>query len=461
MAISFDASTKYLSRTTNLPGITAFTMMGWFKLPYTRAAFQGLMCFGTNNGGTDWYYAGTLGDGVTGQLWNAVAQGSGSSFVNQKWTHVALVISGTGAGQALMYRDGVLDVTAAGSAVPTAAVMLIGTDAFSPAEYATCLAENVLVYSAALSQAEVQAQMALDNKTTPARTANLNGWYPLEGDAKDYSGNGYDWTVNGAPGYFEGRYPRPRAYVPNGVIARSPLANVNSVEFTADANFYTRTAGLLNYNAAYTCMFWVWVSSLANYAHFWGAVNGAEGANDYINSDFVGHDSASTAVRMAAYSATVGTPTLARALPIGDWTHVTLRRSSATLLEVFLNAEPTAVLSDVTDVTLRLSVGTEVLGRLNGAYGLRGRLANLKQWSRALSTAEIFAERASLDPVSTSSINEIWDFIPGANKLVGRLNGYTWTLNGTVNSHAGPPLLSLPSRPNFRNFPHPVLKRFA
>lgn len=210
MALAFTKLANYLSRLTNLPTITAFSMMAWVKQPYLVAQYQGMLCFGKNDGSTNWYYAGTLGDGVQGQLYNSNLQGQGSNFIIQKWTHLAMTVAGSGASQAKMYRDGVVDVTADGSATITADIMLLGRDAYSSPENSIILMENALVYSAAVSQADIQAQMILKPWDTPARSANLNSWSPLEFDAKDYSGNGYDWTVNGAPTYHQGMFSRPK-----------------------------------------------------------------------------------------------------------------------------------------------------------------------------------------------------------------------------------------------------------
>ncbi len=49
---------------------------------------------------------------------------------------------------------------------------------------------NVQIYNTSLSATEVQGLYAGGIGGTPTRLQNLLGWWPLSGDANDYSGNG-------------------------------------------------------------------------------------------------------------------------------------------------------------------------------------------------------------------------------------------------------------------------------
>ena len=49
---------------------------------------------------------------------------------------------------------------------------------------------NIQVYNATLSSGEVQALNAEGIGGAPIRPTNLTGWWPLNGNANDYSGNG-------------------------------------------------------------------------------------------------------------------------------------------------------------------------------------------------------------------------------------------------------------------------------
>jgi hypothetical protein len=54
MAVRFDASGDYLRRTTNLPPIAGFTVMGWFKITTDRNNYSTFIGYGESSG-FDWY----------------------------------------------------------------------------------------------------------------------------------------------------------------------------------------------------------------------------------------------------------------------------------------------------------------------------------------------------------------------------------------------------------------------
>jgi hypothetical protein len=56
---------------------------------------------------------------------------------------------------------------------------------------------NVQVYSTALTSQEIQYLYQQGLGGGPVRLQNLVGWWPLNGDAKDYSGNNNHGTING------------------------------------------------------------------------------------------------------------------------------------------------------------------------------------------------------------------------------------------------------------------------
>src|SRR5690606_31891259 len=68
-------------------------------------------------------------------------------------------------------------------------------------EYINGRTAHVRVWAAALSQAELEAEMA---SATVVRTANLWGDWPLDGDANDISGNGRNLTASGTVAWVDG-----------------------------------------------------------------------------------------------------------------------------------------------------------------------------------------------------------------------------------------------------------------
>lgn len=218
----------------------------------------------------------------------------------------------------------------------------------------------------------------------------------------------------------------------------------NAIRFDNIADILNRTTNVLDYNSPYTCMFWVYISAnTGSYGHFWSTTILTPQPNDYTNSDFTGHDNSNPRLHRAGAVITppgAGGYPLGTALSLTTYYHITARRSSATLFEVFLDAAPTADLTDTTDITGRTASANETIGNLNSLYNLDGRIGCMKQWTTALTTTEIAAEKPYSNAIKTANLHEVWNFVPGPSRLVGDINGYTWTESGTTTDEAGPPV---------------------
>lgn len=196
-SVRFDASTDQLSRTNTMPTITAFTFMCWVKVSVDRNAFSCFINFHNSGSGSGYYYMGTDSDGTTFALYNNSTVVAGSALTVGTWYHVAMVCSGTGAGQFLGYLNGALNITHAGNAAQTAGGIWVGAT-----NEGTSLALNgsvaaIKIYSAALSAADIQRE---SKSYRPKRTANLNGWYPctsIASDEIDFSGAGLTFSQGG------------------------------------------------------------------------------------------------------------------------------------------------------------------------------------------------------------------------------------------------------------------------
>jgi Concanavalin A-like lectin/glucanases superfamily len=229
----------------------------------------------------------------------------------------------------------------------------------------------------------------------------------------------------------------------------------NSVVFDADSDYLTRTSNIINHNSPYTWMGWVYPVSWASFGHIWGVAAGSEGSGDYSNSDSIGHSNASPgALRLGAVNSGSYTYPEGSNLTASTWTHLTVIRESTTSLKVYINGSATPNITDTQNVgsPSRTSSTFEILGRLNGGYGFRGRIAMVKEWSTALTTTELAAEKDYAYAVKTANLIEVWKFVTGANLLIGSEHGYTWTTHGTVGEAAGPDLNETVSTKSFPAF---------
>jgi Concanavalin A-like lectin/glucanases superfamily len=192
LSVLFDASTDSLLRSTGLPLIDAATAMAWVWLASNIGSYTTAAYFGANAGAG--YYLGTGATGTTFYISSDAAEFTGSEMTIQTWSHLAMTIAGTGAGQFLGYLNGGSIITGNGSAGPAAARLQIG-NAPGPIPWPGRIA-NVQIYNVALSQADIQQAM---QQYVPQRWADLNAWYPLlnAANVSDYTTAATVWTVGG------------------------------------------------------------------------------------------------------------------------------------------------------------------------------------------------------------------------------------------------------------------------
>lgn len=196
MGYNWNGSTDALSRTSNLPSITGFTMMCWARwTSYT--GWHLVLVYGHATTSGNYYAMGTSATTGPNNLIVTSPAGlttSGATPTTGTWYHICQTVSGTGAGNHLGYRDGSLVATNAGSTSPTAGKIWVGNN--QDTDYHNGDVCAVKIYDAVLTATEIQQEM---RQIAPVRTANLNTWLPLvDGSATvDYSGNGYNMTSGG------------------------------------------------------------------------------------------------------------------------------------------------------------------------------------------------------------------------------------------------------------------------
>ena len=187
-------------------GITnAFSVFAWVYVPVapggdTHGGVVTQGCFSSctwfvelyNNGNgmasPNFYYGGAS------YYWQVYSSKLGFSL--KKWQFVGFVVSGN---TIYAYSDSVQDSVSSTHTSNSLAVWptWIGTRGDYPCSRSCINGEiaNVQVYNTSLSQPEVQALYQEGIGGAPTNLQNLVGWWPLNGNAKDYSGN----NNNGVP----------------------------------------------------------------------------------------------------------------------------------------------------------------------------------------------------------------------------------------------------------------------
>jgi hypothetical protein len=231
MSVRFDGSADALTRTTNLPPIATWTIMGWFKISVDRNAFSCFYNFGHATNSLAVYTIETLADGTTLSFYDGDTTTNGSALTVGTWYHIATAVAGTGAGQALTYLNGVLDITAAGDVDPTADKLWVGNDI--DVEFLNGCAAAIKIWNVALTGAEVAAEMW---QYTPVRITNLNAWHPMlaanvAGLIDDQSTNQRTWTQGGSLASESGppipwrRYKRKASFKSAAAAGAAPVLN--------------------------------------------------------------------------------------------------------------------------------------------------------------------------------------------------------------------------------------------
>jgi hypothetical protein len=199
-SLRVDSDTDVIQRTANLPSTTAVTMMGYAQrvsnrssstLPQILVKLQDA----TNANSYSLTWAGL--DGL--QLWKRTANVSNqTNFTYEpaigEWFAFAITASGTGAGQHKGFVWPLDTLTVEEQSTTgisfTPSYMTYGTHPTAATNWADVRLANIRVWDAALTQAELEAELF---KPAPVRTANLNtAWVD---DGIDISGNGRNWTI--------------------------------------------------------------------------------------------------------------------------------------------------------------------------------------------------------------------------------------------------------------------------
>ncbi len=114
-----------------------------------------------------------------------------------KWAFSALTIS-NGISEADYVNGGVVGTSSTTIGCVTFPASTADDNIGAYAGHLNGYISNVQMYNTSLSSAEVNALYAEGIGGAPIRPQNILGWWPLNGNGNDYSGNNYNGQINGA-----------------------------------------------------------------------------------------------------------------------------------------------------------------------------------------------------------------------------------------------------------------------
>ena len=209
-----------------------------------------------------------------------------------------------------------------------------------------------------------------------------------------------------------------------------------AMRVSASTEYLSRvTSGLLDFNSAYTWMFWFqMVVDTAATSDLGGIYSTGTGDADYLR-----HSSAralTSRISVGAASTAVNGSTLA----VGTWYHIAMVRASATSHLTYLNG--VLDITNTRDITGRAAVTQVRLGRVTGTAVANARYAYHKAWQTNLSADQILLEMNVIRPVETAAYYwlPIW---PNGSSEQGKDysgNGRDFTVNGTIVDEDAPPV---------------------
>lgn len=209
-----------------------------------------------------------------------------------------------------------------------------------------------------------------------------------------------------------------------------------AVRFDNIADGLLRTTDLLDTDAAYTFMFWVYITTDRNdFSTFWST-----NAGGYSHSDWIGTDADGVTLQLYSQAGGGGVTNNGSALTVGTWYHIAMVRTSTTALAVYLNGVSDA--SNTVDVSARTNATRQEFAGTAGSDPGDIRIFNSKAWSAALSVPEIFAEMQSNQPQRLSNLYGWWPHFAGSGERADDYsgNGRDWTEAGTLTDEDNAPV---------------------
>jgi len=205
---SFDGVTGYINVASISPSllIKDLTIVFWLyptniqkgrQNPIDKAYWAEFAITLEPDGGMHYYHG-------NGSTYNYATWPSGT-FLNNAWQLVSVTrnISGT---TVKVYKNGKIVSSTSFSLYPATSTNPIKIGSGYAGYFQGSIA-NVQIYNTALTPQEIQYLYQQGLGGGPVRLQNLVAWWPLNGDAKDYSGNNNHGTISGGVTFVQNYNP--------------------------------------------------------------------------------------------------------------------------------------------------------------------------------------------------------------------------------------------------------------
>jgi len=453
----FNGQSSYITASVNnIPtGSEPRTVTAWFYVPTEPPSGNqdSVFAYGTANNCDQTFWVSVTGTGATcdgGQIfvdnWCTCQAFPGlTTLKTNTWYFVAFEYNGT-------YQIGYLGVSGGQLVkVDEAVTINTGTSPFyigywTVRQYFNGNIANVQIYNTALSASQIQALYQEGISGLPISNAGLVGWWPLNGNANDYSGNGNNGVATSVSYAQPSNYTRDSikitpSYVtsplpgilsctsntncanplPKLFLSSSPLENGQeyAAQFNGQNGYIAVDAALPLSPSQLTVCAWI------NPTVITGSRREIVG-NDYTSSDSFflslnnnGNSEGDFWVHTTSgWQGPVVTPS---AVPLNTWSFLCANWTGSNEY-IYLNGKSVGSLGTSGTISLPMGVPIEI-----GADD-----ENMQWWDGSISNIQIY--NASL---SASQIQQLYkEGIGGAPIDLQHLVGW-WQLNGNANDYSG------------------------
>ena len=195
----FNGASSYINTGNFLPLTSnSFSVSFWVKEPTSISSWTSIVDKGRATTAIDWYFLTPNTNCGNGQ-WVIFNAGPGELCYNwgdSSWHFVVGTYNSSGTLESL-YVDGVLKKTKSGARfTPTSDPLIFGARSPTPASYFSGYLSNIQIYNTSLSRQQVDKIYSEGITGLPTSNSGLVGWWPLDGNANDYSGYNNNGTVS-------------------------------------------------------------------------------------------------------------------------------------------------------------------------------------------------------------------------------------------------------------------------
>lgn len=208
-----------------------------------------------------------------------------------------------------------------------------------------------------------------------------------------------------------------------------------AIRFDAAADRIVRTTNQLNYNSAYSWMGWFYGVSFTGAPVIHVVSDGNYSSIcDEIYISVASSNALTSYIANSTWQFQFGT-----ALSTATWYHIAAVRESNTVFKLYLNSVLDT--TNTFDITGRTAAVRQECGAWSTGDNdpFNGRIAYIKEWTAALTLAEVAQEMRTIRPLRLANLRAWTPCLPGTSeRLKDYGSGFNWTAGGTLTDEDQP-----------------------